>query len=358
MNEIYNILLIDDDPHILDIIKMNMADQKQYRIFAYDNAKDAILNIEGKNYAAVITDVDLPGMSGLQLLEWMKNYDDKIPVVLITGSRDTDILMEAIHYGVYEFLRKPFSLSDLVIIIKRAVEKHQLLKQNVLYHNHLESLVEERTRELSQTTRKLEMSYLNTIRAMVNAMEVNDEYTHGHSERVAVISLLLGNAIQLPKEEMDLLRIGALLHDLGKIGITTNILHKDKSLTDTEYDDIKLHPIKGLKIVEPIGLSERVKNIILQHHERYDGSGYPFGINNSQIDFLAAIVSVADSFDAMISNRPYRLGVHAGKAKCEICGQKAKQFHPEVVDAFEKIQLQILRTLENPAMVKELLTGI
>ncbi|MFA7543862.1 MAG: HD domain-containing phosphohydrolase [Candidatus Cloacimonadaceae bacterium] len=358
MLESINILLLDDDLHILDSVRMNLSSLDEYRVFAYSDARDAIANIEGKDYAVVITDVDMPGMNGLQLLQWMKDYDATVPVILITGSQETDILMEAIRYGAYDFLKKPFSLSDLAIILKRAVEKHRLLKQNVLHHNHLESMVEARTRELNQTTKKLEMSYLNTIRAMINAMEINDEYTHGHSERVAAISLLIGSALELSKEEMDLLRIGALLHDLGKIGITTQILHKDQSLTDTEYDDIKLHPIKGLKIVEPIGLSPRVKNIILQHHERYDGSGYPFGIDNSQIDFLAAIVSVADSFDAMISNRPYRLGVNTGKAKCEICQQRAKQFHPEVVDAFEKIQKQIFKTLESPAIVKELLTEV
>lgn len=358
MQDTYDILLIDDDLHILDCIRMNLADLGEYRVFTYDNARDAIATIQGKNYAVVITDVDMPGMNGLQMLEWMNQYDENIPVILITGSHDTDILMDAIHHGAHEFLKKPFSLTDLAIILKRAVEKHLLLKQNVLYKNHLERLVEARTYELSQTTKKLEMSYLNTIRAMVNAMEINDKYTHGHSERVTVISLMIGSALGLCKEEMDLLRIGALLHDLGKIGITTQILRKDQSLTDTEYNDIKLHPIKGARIVEPIGLPERIKKIILQHHEWYDGSGYPYGIDNSQIDFLSAIVSVADSFDAMISNRPYRHAIHSSKAHCEISGQRAKQFHPEVVDAFEKIQMQIIKTLENPVIVKELLTEV
>lgn len=351
-----NILLIDDDLAMLDCIRLSLHSLGEYNVTACEDAFQALEWLKSKSFSAVITDVKMPRMSGLELLKWISEFDDKIPVILITGNHDSEIMLTAIHLGVYEFLGKPFAMNDLHITVKQAVRKHELLVQNELYKNHLESLVKIRTKELNSAKQLLEQSYLNTIRAMVNALEVNDIYTRGHSERVTAISVLLGQAMKLSSEELHILRIGALLHDLGKIGILSDVLKKEQRLTDIEYDSMKQHPIIGAKIIDPIGLPPAISQIILQHHEWYNGQGYPFGIDHTQINPLACIVSVADSFDAMTSQRPYRDNLDFTKAVKEVNHNQNKQFDPSVASILAKCQLQIHAVMNDPEKVKELIT--
>jgi len=351
-----NILLIDDDRAILDCIRLSLNSLGEFRVVACEDAYEGIEWLKTESFSAVITDVNMPRMNGLELLKWIGTFNPNIPVILITGNNDSDIMLNAIHLGVYEFLRKPFAMNDLHITVKQAVEKHDLLIQNELYKNHLESLVEQRTKELNTAKHKLEQSYLNTIHAMVNAMEVNDIYTRGHSERVMAVSICLGQALGLSSEDLDILRIGALLHDMGKIGILSNVLKKEQSLTDTEYEDVKQHPIIGAKIIDPIGLPGAVSEIILQHHEWYNGEGYPYGIGNGEINPLAGIVSVADSFDAMTSVRPYRGKLDFYKAVEEIRRHSGQQFDPNIAQTMVKCQMQVFNVLNNPRQMKDLLT--
>ena len=184
---------------------------------------------------------------------------------------------------------------------------------------------------------ELEASYINTVRALVRAIEEKDAYTRGHSERVATLSVELGRVLGMSEAELEYLRIGCLLHDVGKIGIAEAIVQKPKSLTDSEYNIIKLHPEKGAEIVGPVSFLKDYLYIIRNHHERYDGGGYPDGLAGDNIPLGAQIATVADAYDAMTSTRPYRQGMPRERASSEIDRGSGSQFAPGVVAAFHKL---------------------
>lgn len=328
------ILVIDDDLSILDSIRLGLRHNPAYLVDVCEDPREALDLLNTRDYQTVISDVSMPGISGLDILKRSSEINPDLPVILITGYSDTDIMSKAIHYGVYEFLKKPFELDELTVTLNKAHETYRLRIQNKRYKDHLESLVKQRTIELFEANSKLQRSYLNTIHAMINAMEVNDIYTRGHSERVTAMSMRLGKLMGLNAEELVQLRIGALLHDLGKIGILSNVLSKEQSLTESEYNEIKQHPIVGARIISPIGLPETIGKIILQHHEWANGEGYPYGIKLKDIHPLARIVSVTDSFDAMTSQRPYRRILGTKVATEEVLNNINRQFDPIVGKVF------------------------
>ncbi len=181
---------------------------------------------------------------------------------------------------------------------------------------------------------KVKVNYFSTIHSLVNALEANDRYTKGHSERVRYLSLELGKFIGLDNRELEVLEHAAVLHDIGKIGIASAVLHKEGTLTVDEYGAIKTHPLIGDQILGPINTLEGVRTTIIQHHERYDGKGYPHGVSGEEISFMARIMAIIDTFDAMVTDRPYRKAFSLSKAKEEIKQGSGSQFDPEIVNAF------------------------
>ena len=350
-----NILIIDDDQAMLDCIRMSLQTNPEYRAEVCDNPGDALELLQINSYNLVITDIVMPQMSGLDVLVEVAKIDANLPVILMTGEEDTSNMRSAIQLGAFDFLRKPFEIAELLIAVKQALHKNQLLTQNQNYHNHLEIMVEQRTMELYDAKIQLEKHYLNTILAMVNAMEANDIYTRGHSERVTLLSIILGKTLKLDVEDLKLLRIGALLHDLGKIGIYNTLLNKDQALTMDEYEVMKQHPIIGERIIGPIGLPAPVNDIILQHHEWYNGEGYPYGIKGDAISYLARIVAVADSYDAMTSLRPYRQNLDSETALSEIRSNIEQQFDPVYARAFCDNFSNIVGQLNKGPVTQELL---
>ena len=349
------IMIIDDDYAMLDCVRMSLSNLPEYEITAMQDAEAALEMMQNHNFNLVITDIVMPHTSGLEVLKKVTQFDPKIPVILMTGDSDQQKMRTAIQLGAFDFLRKPFEIVELHIAVKQALNKNQLLIQNENYRYHLESIVEQRTLELFAAKNKLEKHYLNTIHAMVNAMEANDIYTRGHSERVTILSIMLGKHLKLDVEELKLLRIGAMLHDLGKIGIYDSVLNKDQSLTSNEYEIIKQHPVIGEKIIRPIGLPQGVHDIILQHHEWYGGSGYPFGIAGDRISFLARLVTVADSYDAMTSQRAYRQNLDPESASQEIRDKISEQFDPDLGLSFANSYRSFIEPLRDASATRELL---
>ncbi len=341
------ILVVDDEKSILDLIRQVLTDCDEYELQLTDDPHEALILLRTNQYNIVISDICMQGLDGLALLENVSRIDNKIPVILMTGFAETDVMQKAIKLGVYDFLRKPFNLSELMISVRRAAQKNDLVIQNENYKKHLENMVQQRTLELFNAKRKLESNFINTLNVMVNALEANDIYTRGHSERVTVISMLFGKHIALSSEELKKLRIGSLLHDLGKIGIYRSILTKQVSLSDDELTMMKEHPVIGARIVHPIGFPQDISDIILQHHEWCNGEGYPYGIALDKINHLARVVSIADAYDAMTSQRTYRQRLSPEEAITEISSQAGKQFDVDLSKQFSGILPRITQTIDD-----------
>ena len=339
------ILIIDDDSSILSIIETILSEEPDLEIKSLENPLDALQHISTQEVNVILTDIKLPGMTGIELLERVGKFNPGIQVILMTGYLEAEVMRRAIQLGAFDFLHKPFDYNELILTVRQALEKYRLLKQNELYHSRLEQLVEQRTLELIQAKAKLENHYLNAINSMINAIEVSDVYTVGHSERVTAISLILGQLMKFSSEELRYLRIGAMLHDLGKVGGINTLITKPQKLDGNEYEMVKQHPLYGAKIVEPLGLPQTVSDVILQHHERPDGKGYPNGIVKDQISIYAKIVSIADSYDAMTSQRAYRNNLPPSEALEEIRSKSGTQFDPEITELFVHHFNRILDTL-------------
>ncbi|MEF3694978.1 MAG: HD domain-containing phosphohydrolase [Candidatus Cloacimonadota bacterium] len=339
------ILVIDDDNSILSIIEAILIDEPNLEVKCLDNPREALQHISTQEVNVILTDIKLPGFTGIELLERVGKFNPGIQVILMTGFSEPELMRRAIQLGAYDFLHKPFDYNELILTTLQALDKYRLLKQNELYHSRLEQLVEQRTLELIQAKALLENQYLNAINSMINAIEISDVYTVGHSERVTAISLILGQLMKFSSEELRYLRIGAMLHDLGKVGRINSLITKAERLNGDEYEMVKQHPIYGAKILEPLGLPQAVSDVILQHHERPDGKGYPNGVKDGEISIYAKIVSVADSYDAMTSQRAYRNNLPPTEALEEIRSKSGTQFDPGVTELFVRHFNRILDTL-------------
>ena len=339
------VLIIDDDTSILSIIETILREEPDLEVVSMEDPLIALQHISTKDVNVILTDIKLPGLSGIDLLERVGKFNPGIQVILMTVYLEADVMRRAIQLGAYDFLHKPFDYNELILTVRQAMEKYRLLRQNELYHSRLEQLVEQRTLELIQAKAKLENHYLNAINSMINAIEISDVYTVGHSERVTAISLILGQLMKFSSEELRYLRIGAMLHDLGKVGRINALITKPEKLAGDEYEMVKQHPLHGAKIVEPLGLPQSVSDVILQHHERPDGKGYPLGISNDKISIFARIVSIADSYDAMTSQRAYRNNLPPSEALEEIRSKSGTQFDQDITQLFVNNFNRILDTL-------------
>ncbi|MGH9882308.1 MAG: HD-GYP domain-containing protein, partial [Pyrinomonadaceae bacterium] len=222
-------------------------------------------------------------------------------------------------------------------VVKRALDHHELIVAKQRYEDQLEELVEQRTVELDKALDSLEDAYRSTLRALTAALETRDSETHGHSERVVSYSMRLGREYGLDTRQMKALEFGSLLHDIGKIGVPDSILRKPAKLTEEEWVRMKEHPLHGQQILRGIEFLEGAARVVAQHHEKWDGSGYPLGLKGEEIDLCARIFSVADAFDAMTSDRVYRRGKSYEAAAQELDEWAGKQFDTKVIEAFHRV---------------------
>jgi response regulator RpfG family c-di-GMP phosphodiesterase len=351
MNNSIRVLVVEDDRSMLELIGSALSMREKYEVVLAADSETALQKLNQMQFNAVISDINLPGMNGLDLLSRISLIDSKVPVILITGYAEVSIMQTAIKLGVFDFLKKPFNLSELQISVRQAVLKNQLLVQNEAYTNQLEQLVEKKAKELCEANNLLEINFARTVLAMINALEACDIYTKGHSERVTNISLIIGQTMNLSSQEIKSLRTGAIFHDLGKIGIYPALLNKPATLTMEEYDLIRQHPSIGGKIIKPIALDIEITNIVVQHHERYDGKGYPLNLKNHDISNLAKIVAIADAYDAMTSMRIYREMLSHEQACEEIIRCSGSQFDPIFVEYFVlAAEKQDFRVLDTPPL--------
>lgn len=342
------ILIVDDEPDVREILSDLLCNS--FECVCTESAEDALKKVREKLFAVVITDIGLAGMNGLELLSHIKRESPTTVSIVISGQKTINDAVTALRAGAFDYILKPFDLFQVETVVHRAIEHHELQIIKRRYDLHLEELVAQRTMELDSALEELENSYRATLKALVQALETRDFETHGHSERVVTFSLRLGYEIGLDSKEMQALEFGALLHDVGKIGVPDAILRKPTKLTDEEWKTMRLHPTHGEKILRGIPFLENALKVVAQHHERWDGSGYPKRLKGEEIDMKARIFSVVDAFDAITSNRVYRPGRPYKEALAEIEDNVESQFDSEVVEAFRRVPEEDWEKLRNSSL--------
>jgi response regulator RpfG family c-di-GMP phosphodiesterase len=321
-----SVLIVDDEPSITSVVSRQLTRDGLVCEEAW-SAREALRRLDAQEFDVVITDVKMPEMSGIELLKIVKNQNPEIQVIVITGNPDVDFAVEAIRSQVDDYLVKPFELTQLSHSVFRSLEHRDLLRENRQYRLELESRVQDQARQI-------ERLFLDGMSALAAAIEARDNYTSGHLDRVSSYALSTGQEMGLDERQKWNLWLGSLFHDVGKLAIPDAILNKPGPLTDEEYAQMKNHPQLGVQIVERISFLMPAATCILHHQERWDGKGYPHGLKGQMISVEGRILAVADAFDAMLTDRPYRRGRSEDEAVDELLRCSGTQFDPEVVDAF------------------------
>ena len=345
------ILIVDDEAEITAILS-DLFEGK-YDCTTAGSAEQALKLLAGENYDLVVSDITMPGMSGLDMIPHVQSSWPNSVVVMISGMQTVESAIDALRLGAFDYVMKPFDLRQVEAVVKRALEHQELIVAKQRYEDHLEELVEQRTAELDQALNSLENAYRSTLKALTAALETRDLETHGHSERVVSYSMRLGREYGLDSERTKSLEFGSLLHDIGKIGVPDLILRKPAKLTSEEWVLMRQHPLHGQQILRGIEFLEGAARVVAQHHEKWDGSGYPLGLRAEKIDVCARIFSVADAFDAITSNRVYRKGKPYEVAAEELDAWAGKQFDPEVVAAFHRVPQQDWDDLRDQSLIRK-----
>ena len=339
------LLIADDDAGVRGVLQEFLC--AEYECEAVGSAEEALALLGAGEFSLVLSDLAMEGMSGLELIPRVKALAPDTLVIMVSGSQDVESAVGALRAGAFDYILKPFDIEHVGIVVRRALEHQRLLAARRGYESYLERTVEQRTRELDGALRSLGLAYRTTLKALVAALEARDSETHGHSERVVSFSLRLGREFALDAAQTRSLEFGSMLHDIGKIGVPDAVLRKPARLTEDEWEKMRLHPTHGRQILSGIEFLEGAARVVAQHHERWDGSGYPLGLKGEEIDLNARIFAVADAFDAITSDRVYRKGRGYDEALAELEAYSGRQFDPAVVAAFSRVPREEWERLRN-----------
>jgi response regulator RpfG family c-di-GMP phosphodiesterase len=359
-----SILVVDDEIGPRESLRMIL--KPIYEVHTATNGQEALQIISREKIDLVTLDLKMPGISGIDVLKEIKKLHPDIEVVIITGYGTLASAVEAIRYGAVDFISKPFNVAEIISIVTKSVERRnynlkikdliQKIKgprlsgengQGEALSNlgasvdwvpelQLRSELKESILDLeSFRMQKVSVNYLDFLKVLIYILESKEPYTHGHSERVSLYSGIIAQDLLLTPQEKEDLQIATLLHDIGKIGLSNRLLRKN-GLTQDDCLDIQQHPVKGVHLIEPLAFSHSITSAIRHHHEWWNGSGYPDGLSGEEIPLLARIISLADSFDAMVSDRPYRQGLSLKKVQEEIETNAGVQFDPHIVSLFSR----------------------
>ena len=334
-----HILVVDDEAGVRQILQRGLT-ARGFACQAAEDGLQALDRLERETYAVVLTDIRMPRLDGMELLQRIKAAWPHTEVIIITGVFDLRSGIQAIRDGAYDYVTKPFTLEDVTFAVERALHKRALEAQNRHYQENLEEEVELRTLELLESNQRIQQLFVSILKTLANTLEAKDEYTHGHSERVAARAVQVAAQLALPEADVAQLELAGLLHDIGKIGVRESVLHKPGRLTADEYEHIKTHCELGERILRPVEQFDAVLDPVRHHHERCDGCGYPDGIAGDEISLGSKILGVCDAYDAMTSERPYRPALPIDRAAAELRSGRGTQFDPLVADTFLDILLR------------------
>ena len=330
-----SILIADDDPQIRSVLFDLLSEE--YDCVAVGSAEEALAELHAAPYELVLSDITMGGMSGLEMVPHALAAAPGAVVVMISGAQTLESAVQALRVGAFDYVVKPFALSQVEAAVARALEHGRLREARRRHEVYLEELVASRTRQLNQALDTVEGSCRATLKALAASLETRDSETHGHSERVVAFSLRLGRELGLDDEQMRSLEFGAMLHDIGKIGVPDAILRKPGPLTESEWVLMREHPRLGEQILSGIEFLGGASRVVAHHHERWDGTGYPAGLRGEEIDLNARIFAVADAFDAITSDRVYRAGGTYEVAAAELGDGAGRHFDPQVVASFYRV---------------------
>ncbi|HKP46726.1 MAG TPA: HD domain-containing phosphohydrolase, partial [Pyrinomonadaceae bacterium] len=344
------ILIVDDEDDIGEFMRLILS--KNFECAVASSAASALRLVQEKKFDVVFSDVNMPGIDGLQLTPLIKHISPDTVVVIISGQPSLDTAISATRVGAFDYLTKPFEPLQLLVSAKRALHHHNAIVAKRFYEAQLENLVTERTAQLDRALGGVEDAYRLTLQALTAALETRDAETHGHSERVVAYSLQLGRSYGLDGQQMKALEYGSLLHDIGKIGVPDAILRKPGKLNEDEWSLMRQHPLRGKAILAGIKFLEGAARVVAQHHEKWDGSGYPLGLRGEEIDLCARIFAVADAFDAMTSDRVYKTAQSHQHAAEQLQALSGSQFDPAVVGAFMRVPLAEWKRVAESKLIK------
>lgn len=346
------VLVVDDDAGVRDVLRQEL----ELLGFAVEEAASAAAARthfrSGDPFELVLCDIDMPGERGTELLAWIKQTDPDASVVMVTGISDAPTAVGAMLNGASDYVCKPFSLAEVRARTGQALEKRRLRIENRNYQENLERLVEERTHEVLSAMSEirglhedLRGAYDATLAALLTALDKRDNETQGHSLRVVACTGRLARELGIVEPQLTSILRGALLHDVGKIGVPDAILRKPGKLDRDEWLVMKKHPELGYEMLRDVGFLREAALVVLTHQERFDGSGYPRGIKGEEIPIGARIFACADALDAMTSDRPYRKALPYERVRQELIDFAGTQFDPFVVEAFLRVPPDDWRTI-------------
>ncbi len=318
------VLLVEDDYEQADLVQRGLQ-QSGFRVAAVRDVRSAMHRLALESFEVIVSDLSLPGMNGDEFLRHIRQMEPGMPFLMLTGSQDVKTAVQSMHDGADEYLIKPVTPGTLSSKVREAIERRQQVLADTKRYQ---------TADMGRL-----IAFLRGVHAIVNALETKDQYTKDHSKKVAQSAVQMARLVPgMNKMSIREIRIGALLHDIGKIGIPLTILHKNGKLDDDEWQEIKRHPEYGVNILKPLGrYYPEVLAIVRHEHERWDGRGYPDGLSGTDIPLGSRIIMIADTYDAVCSTRPYRKALPK-EAALEIIREGAgTQFDPSLVPIFEEV---------------------
>lgn len=323
----YKILIVDDEEDNLALLYRTL--RQDFDVIRTNSPIEGLKILSENSVDMILSDHKMPDMDGVEFLKRTCDVAPHCVRLLVTAYTDSSILIDAINYGkIYRYIKKPWEPSELLMVVNSAAEYYQLKKENDRLIYDLKEL------------------FAGTINAIIEALDAKDSFTLGRSRRVKFFALKMAKYFNLPLEEFGKLELAGLLHDIGMIGVSEEILNKTETLMPYEFECIKRHVGHGVKILEDIKQLKEVVEIIKYHHEKFDGTGYPYGLKGEEIPLSSRIIAIADSYDSMVSNRSYRDGLPHDEAMRRIKEQSGKQFDPAVIVAFESIILESLKEIK------------
>jgi putative two-component system response regulator len=324
------ILLVDDELGPREALRMILRDD--YNVVTADSGKKALQYLSRSEFDLIILDIRMPDINGLDLLAKVKKKAPETEVVMITAYASVDTATDALRCGALDYLIKPFDSSSVREAVEKGLARRRSSRAISSRLEELQLANRSLEHEVKQAYEDIQNHYEETVHSLVAAIDAKDSYTKGHQERISRFVVLLGEEVGLSPDRLKLLRQAALLHDLGKIGVPEYILRKEGPLTADEFKIIKQHPVIGAQILSPVKFLKKIVPMVLHHHERFDGGGYPQGIKGEQIPLGARIIAVADAIDAMLSMRSYAPPKPLAEVEVELRQGAGSQFDPWLVE--------------------------